>query len=107
MTGAPGIDLDTVIRRRDDLAHVELDGELVIHSTDHGTTHKLEPLAAGLWHCFDGRTTLRDLATALAGEFDEDPEVVARDLIGYAQQLCDNGLAELVGAPDPSGRGEA
>lgn len=86
------IDLDAVLRRRDDLTSVDLDGEVVVHTPEDGAVHRLDPVATTLWRCLDGQVSLRDLAGEIAGLVEADGATVEADLLHYGSELRRKGL---------------
>lgn len=90
------ITLDLVPRPRGDLSSVEVDGEAVVY-TPRGGVHRLDRLATVLWRCFDGTTSLRELADDLADVFaDEHLARLRGDLLVYARDLGRAGLLDGV-----------
>jgi hypothetical protein len=90
-------DLDFAPQPRPELICVELDGEAVVYERDGGTMYRLSHLATTLWDCFDGRTTLRELAADLASAVPESADSLLEQLLAFADELSRQGL--LVEAP--------
>ena len=69
----------------------EVDGETVIYDQHRETAHRLNPTAAFVWRHADGNTSVEQMATMLANEFDvpEDPKLVflALDRLDKAELL--------------------
>lgn len=90
------ITLDLLPRPCGDLSSVEVDGEAVVY-TPRGGVHRLDSIATVLWRCFDGATSLRELADDLADVFpDEDPARLRGDLLVYTRDLGRAGLLDGV-----------
>jgi hypothetical protein len=85
-------DLDFAPRPRPDLICVELDGEAVVYERDGGTMYRLSALATTLWDCFDGITTLRELAADLASAVPESADSLIEQLLAFAEELSRQGL---------------
>lgn len=92
------ITLELAPRPRGDVTTVEVDGEAVVHAPNTGV-HRLDTIATVLWRCFDGDTSLHELAEDLVDVFaDEDPSRLSADLLAYTRDL---GRAGLLDAVDP------
>lgn len=80
----------------DDTAWVELDGEVVVLEESTGALHVLNPTAAVLWQCFDGHSTLREIADDLAAVVeDADVATIRRDVAALVGELAQKRLVEL------------
>jgi hypothetical protein len=88
---------DAVLRHRDDVAAVEVDGETVIYDPDAALLHHLDATATAVWHLIDGATTLGAIADALAARYAADLDVVRADVVRLARQLRDDRLVETMG----------
>jgi len=55
---------------RDDVVVEELDGELVFGDPRSGITYHLNETAYAVWRRCDGRTTMREIATALTNDYE-------------------------------------
>lgn len=82
-------------RRADEVAAVELDGEIVLYDERTQTVHHLNPQATIVWKLCDGSSTVDELACALADAADADPAVVSRDVRGVIDELVAAGLVLL------------
>lgn len=56
----------------------------------------LEGTAVVIWDELDGRRSLREIADALAHEFDADPDVVHRDVVDATARFVAHGVARIV-----------
>lgn len=77
--------------------------EMVLVDSGSGMVHALDPVAALVWQCFDGRSTLEEIAVDLAEGFDAPFEVVSQDLLGMVRKAGCAGLLQGV-AEDRSSR---
>lgn len=105
MIAPDGIDAETVVSRRDDLAQVELDGEVVIYDDQTGAMHLLDPIAAIVWNCLDGQVALRQLGDELSEAFGTDVTTVTRDVVAGARRFGEMGLlrgVEASASPTPT-----
>ena len=82
----------TCIRRRDDLASVEIDGETILYDPEAEMLHRLDPIATVVWGELDCRRRLSELAADLAAEFDTDEDVVLGDIVRLVRQLASDQL---------------
>ena len=86
----PAVGLGDRPRRRPGVAHVELDGEVVL--LQDGGVHLLNPVAGLLWSCFDGEGTLAEIAEDAADAFGAPLEAVQADVLHLAADLLARGL---------------
>jgi thiol-disulfide isomerase/thioredoxin len=105
---ANAIDEGFVPRVRPDVIFVELDGELVITAClndddQQFDTHWLDRIASVIWRCFDGQSSLGDLADDLSKAFDADRDTVLRDVVSLTRTLGEGGLLEGVARRVPLG----
>jgi hypothetical protein len=82
----------TAPARRDRLATVDVDGELVVLDEDSGAVHLLNPTASIVFQCLDGTSTLREIAGDFADELGAPLDVVEADLVRLAIDLAAHGL---------------
>jgi hypothetical protein len=77
---------------RPDVAHVEVDGEVVLYDDAAGVMHRLNPTASVLYACMDGTGTLAEIAGDLARAYGADTDVVLADVVAVTRDLGDKGL---------------
>jgi hypothetical protein len=74
-------------------AHViEIDGEAVVLDERESRVHVLNATGALLWRCFDGTSTLREVAGEIADAVGMPLEVVVADSVALARKLGAQGL---------------
>ena len=78
--------------RRPDLMTRALDDELVIFDQDKGQVHRLNPTAAYVWNCCDGRHTPTEIAKNLADDFDRAQDAVYSDVVQVIDTMSRLGL---------------
>jgi hypothetical protein len=90
-----------------------LDAECVILDEAANRLHHLNASATIAWTCFDGHSSVAEIAADLATAFGTDPAGVEADVLALARDLGAQGLLAGV-EPDPergpdarSGRGSA
>jgi PqqD family protein of HPr-rel-A system len=87
-------------RAREDLATVELDGEVVIYDEASGDLHHLNPTATLVFSMCDGTATIAELAADIGEVFDVPTSDVERQVRSLLRQLRRQRLLE---ATPPSG----
>jgi len=73
------------------VASAELDGEVILLDAT-GYVHLLNPTAALLWACFDGRETIEEIAAEAASAFDVRYDAMLADLCAFANEMAALGL---------------
>ena len=86
-------DLDTTLTRNPDCPVREIGESYVILAPSGETTHALEDLAAFIWQHLDGQNDLGAVLKAILAEYDIDELTARADLLDFAQQLVETGLA--------------
>jgi PqqD family protein of HPr-rel-A system len=74
-------------RIREDLAFVELDGEMVVYDERGGNLHHLNPTASIVFQCCDGTATIREFSTDIAEAFKLVPDDVERQVRGLLREF--------------------
>lgn len=98
------IDGGFVARPRATVASVELDGEVVLYDEVTEGMHVLNPTAATVWSCFDGRSSLDDIARELSALYETDAETVRAAVVDVARDMGRLSLLQGVeGVAEPAG----
>lgn len=86
------------------VASVALDGETVLLHVGSGALRHLDAIGAVVWACFDGASTIDEIAADLGAEFGVNRDRVRHDVIRLVQTLQSDGLLRRVapGATDAS-----
>lgn len=79
---------------------VEVGDELVLLDEDRQTLHALDAVASLLWRCFDGRSTVGEIATDVAESFGIERDRAVEDVAALVRTLELKGLLGA-GAADP------
>ncbi len=87
---------DSILRRRREIAWRCIDDEALLINTRKDEMCHLNPVASFLWTSLDGTLTLRDIARKLVEEYEVEEEQALDDLIDFASELIDRGVAEIV-----------
>jgi coenzyme PQQ biosynthesis protein PqqD len=77
----------SVVKLRDDVRYRLLGGEAVAVQQSHAEVVVLNDVGARVVELVDGETTVRDLISRLASEYDVDPEQLAKDVVDYLEEL--------------------
>jgi len=81
-----------VARVREDVASVELDGEVVIYDAAAERSHLLSPTAGLIFACLDGTSTLAEVAADLAEAFLAPEAAVLEGVVSTVLTLGRQGL---------------
>ena len=79
-------------KTRDDLAVVELDGELVIYDEEQGNLHHLNQTASLVFSLFDGSATVKEHASDIGSAYDMPIEEIERQIRALIRQFRKSGL---------------
>jgi len=77
----------TFLSKRPELNIRNIDQETVIVDKKTGEVHQLNPTASYIWDQFDGATTIDQIASKLANEFNIDESQAALDVNSIVGQL--------------------
>ncbi len=96
-----GLTVDFVPAPAPGVETCELDGERLVWQG--ATLHRLDAVGALVWECFDGRTTVGDIAQMLAEGFGETERDIQGDVSTLCAELIDEGLLQggQPDSPDP------
>jgi hypothetical protein len=72
-----------------------VDGEAVIILADSGNVNVLNPVGTRIWELADGSRSVRQIADALAAEYEVTPEAALQDVAEFLQKLVDAGMLTL------------
>ncbi|MGB8861428.1 MAG: PqqD family protein [Ilumatobacteraceae bacterium] len=84
-----------------DVKMVEVDEEAILVDEGRGSLHLLNASGALVWRCFDGESTVADIATDIADVLAVPYETVLADAGALAQRLLADGLATSPDSPPP------
>jgi peroxiredoxin len=93
---ADDIDGSFAPRARDNIASVELDGEVVLLLEGARRTHSLNQTGTVVWKCFDGHSTLDEISADLSEIFGADADTVRGDVINVTRDIGKAGLLDGV-----------
>lgn len=75
----------------------ETAGEALLLHLDSGQYYSLDEVGGRIWSLCDGSRTVREIATWLAEEYDQSPDVIEADVLELLQELADE---QMVAASD-------
>jgi peroxiredoxin len=93
---ADDMDASFAPRPRDNIASVELDGEVVLLLEGARRTHSLNQTGTVVWKCFDGHSTLDEISADLSEIFGADADTVRGDVINVTREIGKAGLLDGV-----------
>ena len=76
-----------------------IEGEAVIISPQERELHHLNEVGTEIWRMADGSRTLSQIAHQLSRIYEITPEEILLDVIAFAQEMCDKGVAFLFDHP--------
>ena len=74
---------------------IEVDGEAVLLDEDANRLHRLNATATIVWASFDGRSSVREIASDLADALGVSTERTLPDVLAVTRSLAEEGLLEL------------
>ena len=92
----------SVPRRREDLVHEELDGEIVIWDPQATSLYVLNQAAATVWMCLDGSSTIDALARDLGEHFGIPIEQMRLDVFRAVRDFGEQALLEAAAGQAPA-----
>jgi hypothetical protein len=87
--------IDSVLAQGD-VAWVALDREVVVHHAADRTGYVLDPMAAALWQCLDGESTLGEVLADLAEVTGAPLAQVVSDCLPVVESWVAAGIAVVV-----------
>ena len=91
--------LNAVYTPSDEIVAREIEGEIVIVPLGSGIgdmeeeLYTLSETGRAVWEKLDGARTLKDIAEALAREFEAPPGVIEEDVVGLLGELVERKIA--------------
>lgn len=89
-----------VVAAREQFA-CDLQADLLVLNAVSGTYYGLNPLGKRIWQLIQEPTQVGAIRDRLLQEFDVDQERCASELKSFLQDMQENGLIEVKGAPVP------
>jgi hypothetical protein len=90
------VTLSTVLRRRSDVRYRRIEGEAVVLRQSAAEVLVLNEVGASVLDLADGEHSVGEWIEALRGEYEADPEELARDVLAFAGELREAGMLEEV-----------
>ena len=66
-----------------------VDGEAVVILADSGNVNVLNPVGTRIWELADGSRSVRQIADAIAAEYEVTPEGALQDVTEFVQKLVE------------------
>jgi Coenzyme PQQ synthesis protein D (PqqD) len=89
------MDLDSVVRRRDEPIFTRLDDELLALDPRQGYCYSLSGVGTRVWELISSPTAIGTVRDRLVMEFAVDEDTCLTDLLGLIRDLDAAGLVEL------------
>lgn len=80
--------------RRKDLVWREVDGEVIVLSSNNKLMHVLNDVGSTIWALLDGEHDLAEIATRVSTEYGEAEDIVRKDLVEHIEKLRQLNLLE-------------
>jgi hypothetical protein len=96
---APNVTPEHYLVRSPFLAWRIIEGEAVIISPQERELHSLNEVATDIWRMADGSRTLRQMAQELSQTYEIAPEEALPDVMAFAQEMVEKGIAFLFDRP--------
>lgn len=82
----------TILQQNPDLPNAEIDGEVVLMSSQTGRYYSLAGTAAAVWKALHTGTTIGALCAHLTAKYVVDEETCGRDVTEFVEALLRNKL---------------
>ncbi len=89
------LNLDSKIIRHPDIISTDMDGETVMMSIAQGEYYGLTDVGSYIWEFMTTPISIQDLSLKVLDEFEIDESTCQQDLLTYAEQLIEKGVAQL------------
>ncbi|HEY6213799.1 MAG TPA: PqqD family protein [Vicinamibacterales bacterium] len=89
------LSLEDRLAPTDQIVVRELSGESVLLDLESGIYFGLNGVGTRAWTLMAQGGSLRDVHTALAGEFDASAATIEGELLRFAAELCQHGLCRV------------
>ncbi len=89
--------MESTVRRNAQVLSTTVHTEAVLMNTASGKYYGLDDIATSVWERLCTPRTVSDLCGSLAKEYDEDLEIIRRDVLMLLEKLADDGLIEVIG----------
>lgn len=90
------LELQTRVRRIDDMLDAEMDNETVMMDIEQGRYFGLNQTGTRIWALLAQPVVIRDLCDQLADEFNVPPEQCEKELFDFLGSLSGRGLLQVV-----------
>jgi len=73
----------------------EVDGEMVLLDMNSENYFGLDEVGTAIWQAMQETETLKEVFEVLLDQYDVEPEVLEKDLLGFVDKLAQSGLVEV------------
>lgn len=87
---------DKTVRLRPNYLLERIDGEITVYHPTLTTSIYLNQTGALIWELCDGKKTIPDIVTILAGLYPESREQIDQDVRNVIRKLIDRKVADLI-----------
>jgi hypothetical protein len=95
----PNVTPEHYLVRSPFLAWRIIEGEAVVISPQERELHNLNEVATDIWRMADGSRTLRQITQELSQTYEIAPEEALPDVLAFAQEMVEKGIAFLSDRP--------
>ena len=88
--GTKSIDLQTIVRRSDELLSSDLDNETVMMDIERGDYYGLDDIGSRIWALAENPISIADICSELGEEFDVDADTCAADVMPFIQKMLEH-----------------
>lgn len=95
------VGLTSICEPSEDVVAREIEGDVIIVPLTVGVAdaaaelYTLNETGRAVWHKLNGRRTLSEVATMLAGEFEGSREELLSDVLGFAGEMVARGILSV------------
>ena len=85
---------DTTLDRSGSASFEVVEGEAIVINVDTGSYYSLDEVGTIFWEMLDGRRTLSEIGSHIAGRYEVEAAMVTDDLVELATDLVTEHLVE-------------
>jgi coenzyme PQQ synthesis protein D (PqqD) len=84
--------LSSVVARRDDVIHAEIDQKIVALNLENSTCYGLDPVGSRIWSLLASPIRIGDICTTLLTEYKVEPSTCERRVVDLLEEIRAEGL---------------
>lgn len=97
LEGSEALMMESTVRRNAQVLSTTVHAEAVLMNTANGKYYGLDDIATSVWEQLCTPRTVSDLCGSLAEVYDEDLEIIRRDVLVLLGKFVNDGLIEVIG----------